>query len=127
MIRYFISKEFFVFLATGGFAALINFGSRFVYNQWMDFSSAVLLAYLTGMITAFILAKLFVFKTSDRPISHSALIFTLVNLVALVQTWGISVGLSSIILPSFAHAIGIMVPVFTSYLGHKFWTFKAAA
>ena len=133
MIKQFISKQFLVFLFTGGTAAAINFGSRIVYSQWLDFSSAVLLAYLTGMITAFILAKIFVFKESKQPVSHSIFFFILVNLVAVLQTWAISLGLAHHLLPSMkitlfteeiAHAVGIAVPVFTSYIGHKHLSFR---
>lgn len=85
------------------------------------------------MITAFILAKCFVFKESRQKIHRSALFFTLVNIAAVIQTWVISMLLAYYILPSFglssfvnemAHAIGIAVPVFTSYIGHKKWSFQ---
>ena len=51
MINEFASRQFVAFLLTGGTAALINFISRIIYNQWLGFSSAVILAYLTGMVT----------------------------------------------------------------------------
>lgn len=133
MIKILLSKPFFVFLLTGGCAAAVNFGSRIVYNQWTDFSSAVVLAYLTGMVTAFILARSFVFKQSTQSLKRSILFFCLVNLVAVAQTWGISVGLAYL-LPRWgvtefaheiAHAVGIIVPVFTSYWGHKHFSFGA--
>lgn len=133
MIKLFMTRQFLVFLLTGGTAAVINFCSRIVYNLWMDFSSAVILAYITGMITAFILAKLFVFKESQQSVHHSAVFFVLVNLVAILQTWAISMGLAYYLLPSLgvtlfvqeiAHAVGVAVPVFTSYLGHKHWSFR---
>lgn len=133
MIHEFLSKQFIVFLVTGGTAALVNFASRFVYDQWVSFSTAVILAYITGMITAFVLAKVFVFKDSQQSIHHSALFFCLVNLVAVMQTWLISMGLAYYLLPymgvsifveEIAHAVGIVVPVFTSYLGHKRWSFR---
>jgi putative flippase GtrA len=56
-----------------------------------------------------------------------------VNVVAAAQTWGISMGLDYYIFPEFgvthfapeiAHAAGVLFPVFTSYLGHKRWSFK---
>ena len=133
MIRQFLSRQFLVFLLTGGIAAAVNFGSRIVYNQWMDFSPAVMAAYLTGMVTAFILAKLFVFKTSAQSVQRSIVFFILVNLVAVAQTWAISMGLKYYGLPilgvtafgpEIAHAVGVAVPVFTSYVGHKRWSFK---
>lgn len=133
MKQQFLSRQFLVFLLTGGAAAAINFGSRIFYNQWMSFSSAVILAYITGMVTAFILAKLFVFKNSQQSFHRSAVFFILVNLVAVLQTWAISMGLTYYLLPSLgvtlfvreiAHAIGVVVPVFTSYIGHKRWSFQ---
>lgn len=137
MIRHFVSnfasRQFVVFLVTGGTAAAVNFGSRILYNRSMPFSGAVILAYLTGMVTAFVLAKLFVFKDSAQSMGRSALFFTLVNLVAVAQTWAISMALAYYVLPAMdvtswckeiAHAVGVVVPVFTSYLGHKRWSFR---
>ncbi|MCF5507465.1 GtrA family protein [Pseudomonas sp. PA-3-11C] len=133
MIQQFISRQFLVFLLTGGTAAAVNFGSRVLYSLWLDFSSAIILAYLTGMITAFVLAKLFVFKDSEQSLHRSVMFFTLVNVVAALQTWGISMGLAYYVLPALgvnsfvheiAHAIGVAVPVFTSYIGHKRWSFR---
>ncbi|CAA9890805.1 conserved membrane hypothetical protein [Candidatus Methylobacter favarea] len=133
MIRQFISRQFLFFLLTGGTAAAVNFGSRIMYSQWLNFSTSVLLAFITGMITAFVLAKLFVFKASQQSIRRSAAFFILVNLVAVLQTWIISMGLAYYLLPSLevklfvpeiAHAVGVVVPVFTSYIGHKRWSFR---
>lgn len=104
-----------------------------MYNQWLDFSSAVILAYITGMVTAFVLAKLFVFKKSKQSIRRSAAFFVLVNLVAILQTWAVSMGLAYYLLPymgvkffvkEIAHAVGVAIPVFTSYIGHKRWSFR---
>lgn len=128
-----MSRQFLTFLFTGGTAAAVNFGSRIVYSQWFGFSTAVILAYITGMITAFVLAKLFVFKDSEQSVQRSAVIFVLVNIVAALQTWLISMGLAFYVLPALgvqtfvdeiAHAVGVAVPVFTSYLGHKRWSFR---
>ena len=133
MVKHFFSNQFLVFLITGGIAALINFGSRIFYNFFVDFSLAIILAYLTGMVVAFVLAKKFVFTQSRQKLRHSIIFFSLVNSVALVQTWLISMGLAYYFLPyikvtsyvpEISHAIGIMVPVFTSYLGHKFLSFR---
>jgi putative flippase GtrA len=111
---------------------LVNFGSRILYNQWVDFSSAVVLAYLTGMVTAFILARSFVFTQSSQSVQRSAIFFVMVNGVAVLQTWAISMALYYLLpmagvtrwVPEIAHAVGVVVPVFTSYLGHKRFSFK---
>lgn len=122
------------FIATGGIAAVVNFGSRFAFDVFVSYSVAIVLAYLCGMVTAFVLAKAFVFTSSTRTTTHSAIWFTVINVIAVAQTWLVSMGLARIVFPGMgfefhpeavAHAIGIMVPVFTSFLGHKHLSFRA--
>lgn len=129
----FLSKNFLVFLIAGGFAAAVNWGSRIVYNLWMPYSSAIVVAYLTGMVTAFILTKIFVFTKSTQSTGRSVFFFCLVNVVAVLQTWLVSIGLAYYVFPrigmtwhtrDLAHLVGVIVPVFTSYVGHKRWSFK---
>lgn len=133
MIQQFLSRQFILFLVTGGMAAMVNFGSRMVYNEWVSFPKAIVLAYLTGMVTAFVLAKCLVFKQSEQSVGRSAFLFAAVNVVAVLQTWLISMGLVMYALPALgvklwvheiAHAVGVVVPVFTSYLGHKHVSFR---
>jgi putative flippase GtrA len=129
-----MSSQFFKFLVAGGVAAAVNFGSRILFNLWMPFSYAIVLAYIVGMITAFVLTKLFVFTDSVHSTQRSAVYFVLVNLVAVAQTWLVSVLLAYYVLPwvwkgdhdkEIAHFFGVLVPVFTSYVGHKKFTFRA--
>lgn len=133
MIQIFQSRQFLLFLLTGGCAAIVNFCSRIVYSLWLDYSSSIVLAYLSGMVTAFVLARMFVFQRGRQPIHHSALFFVLVNLLAVLQTWLVSFGLAYYFLPwmgvegfreEIAHAAGVVVPVFTSYFGHKYLSFR---
>ncbi len=133
MMQAFRSRQFLLFLLTGGVAAAANFGSRIVFSLWLSYSSAIVLAYLVGMITAFVLARLFVFSGSQQPIHHSAVFFVLVNVFAVAQTWLVSLGLVIYLLPwlgvehfiqEIAHAVGVVVPVFSSYIGHKRFSFR---
>jgi putative flippase GtrA len=87
------------------------------------------------MVTAFVLARYFVFTESNQSMQRSALWFVVVNIVAVIQTWVISMLLAFYVLPrmgltqfiaEIAHAVGVVVPVFTSYLGHKRFSFKQA-
>ena len=132
-MKVFLNKQFTMFVVTGGIAAAANFGSRILFNRWVDFSSAVILAYVTGMVVAFMLAKAFVFRESTQSTNKSILFFIVVNVFAVLQTWLISMGLAVYILPAMgvnaftheiAHAVGIVAPVFTSYLGHKHFSFR---
>ncbi len=133
MMKQFLSKEFLIFLVTGGSAALINFSSRFFYSEYMDFGTAVIAAYVTGMVYAFFIFRLLIFKGSKQGLKREIGYFCLINALALIQTWCISVGLSVFWLnewlgvsmgESLAHFAGLCVPAFTSYLGHKHLTFK---
>jgi putative flippase GtrA len=134
-MRIFLSRQFGAFLISGGIAAAVNFFSRILYDRWLGYSGAIFLAYLTGMVTAYVLAHFFVFRGGGHPLGRSVLLFTLVNVVAVLQTWAVSLLLARQVLPAMgvhaytpeiAHAVGVMVPVFTSYLGHKYLTFRAA-
>ena len=129
-----MSRQFVAFLVTGGIAALVNFGSRILLDQWMSYSAAIVLAYLCGMTTAFLLARAFVFTESQRSTTQSALWFAAVNVFAVFQTWAISLLLARYVLPwagvtshteTIAHAVGIMVPVVSSYYGHKHLSFRS--
>lgn len=126
------------FLLAGGLAALVNFGSRFIYNIFVDFSTAVVLAFFTGLGTAFLLNKKYVFLSSRNSIAQEMGWFMVINLLALAQTWGLSVYLASLLpnyMPDYgshgraladalAHGLGVLLPVFTSYIGHKYLTFR---
>jgi len=128
-------REFILFLITGGVAALINIVSRIGFSAVVSFELAVLLAYGVGMVTAYVLARKFVFVSSRNSIGRSFAAFALVNLFAVLQTWVVSVGLRNWLLPLLgivvfrdllAHAIGVAVPVVSSYFGHKHISFKVS-
>lgn len=132
MVKHFSSRQFIYFLAVGGLAAIINFLSRIFISQYLSFSVSVILAYALGMIAAYLLSRYYVFPGGNHSIKRSAVYFVLVNLVAIFQTWAISISLLLYIFPAFgiksnpdmfAHAIGVVFPVFTSYLGHKKFSF----
>ncbi|MEM3846299.1 MAG: GtrA family protein [Candidatus Parvarchaeota archaeon] len=126
-------KQFYKFIIAGSIAALSNFCSRFFYSTFVSFGLAVIFAYITGMIVAFILFKLFVFKDSKQTMNKSILYFVLVNIVALIQVYIISVGLADYLFPyikfhfypeAVAHAIGIFFPTLVSFIGHKNFSFR---
>ena len=127
-----VHREFASFLITGGIAALVNLGTRIVFNFVMPFEIAIVVAYLCGMTTAYVLARQFVFERSGRAMHDEYVRFALVNLVAVIQVWIVSVGLADIVFPKLsftwhpytvAHFFGVSVPVFTSYIGHKHFSF----
>ena len=94
-----MNAEFVRFALAGGVAAAVNILSRWLLSLFMRFEIAVVIAYLIGMATAFVLTRQFVFKRSDRHVRIEAMRFALVNLAALAQVWVISVGLAEWVLP----------------------------
>lgn len=125
-------ERFIVFLATSGLAALVNLASRYLLNTQVSFEIAVAIAYLIAMTVAFILARTFVFEASGRSLKGEYLTFGVVNAVAFVQVWLVSVGLESFLFPAMdftwhadtiAHFIGVASPAITSFYGHKHLSF----
>lgn len=130
--RTLLASRFARFLITGGIAASVNVVSRYFLSMTMDYRWAVIVAYLCGMTTAWVLSRLFVFEETGRGRAAEYARFGLVNMVAAAQVWVVSVGLAEYAFPKLgfgwhpeevAHVIGVIVPVFTSYLGHKHFSF----
>ena len=128
-----ISRRFARFLIAGGVAALANFGSRIGLSHWMAYVPSIIIAYVIGMVTAFVLNRLFVFSTTTNTLRSQVWWFTMVNLAAVLQTLVISVALSDYVFPvvgllrhreTIAHGFGVVAPTITSYIGHKHLSFR---
>jgi putative flippase GtrA len=125
--------QFVLFLLSGGIAAAANWGSRFLFSMWMPFEPAVVLAFLVGLATGFILMRAFVFAGAGRPVLPQAGRYVLVNMAALVQTLVVSIVLARWALPAIGvhehaeaigHLVGVLFPVVTSYFAHRMYTFR---
>ncbi len=128
-----LSPQFIRFLFAGGIAAAANYGSRFVFGHWLSYGVSIVLAYLVGMTVAFVLMRQHVFTTAKGPVMPQIAKFALVNVLAVLQTLLISLLLARWVLPALgvtlhaeaiAHLVGVLVPVVTSYFGHRMLTFK---
>lgn len=128
-----MNSEFLRFVAVGGLAAVANIGSRMLFGLWLGYLPSIVLAFLVGLSTAFLLNRSWVFANSGKHWANEATWFTAVNLFGLVQTVCISLVLARYLLPALgqqvavdttAHAIGVVVPIATSYLGHKYLSFR---
>ncbi len=135
------TRRFVAFLLTGGLAALVNIVSRIGFDDLLhnaglgpitSYEIAVVLAYLVGMMTAFSLARAFVFAGAGRKLHVEFGRFALVNMAALTQVWLVSVLLDRLLFPriglhwnaeTIAHVIGVLSPVLISYHGHKRFSF----
>lgn len=128
-----LGRQFGRFLAVGATAALVNIASRAALSQALPFDAAILLAYLLGMATAFLLNRRYVFDARRGRVAPQLLRFTLVNMLALAQVWLVTQAMLLWVLPALgwgwnaplvAHATGVASPVFTSFLAHRFWSFR---
>ena len=125
--------QFIKFLLCGGLAASLNWASRFLFSLWMPFEYAVVAAFFVGLSSGYILMRLYVFETKQASAVLQVSKYVAVNMLALVQTLLISVLLLHWVLPGMgiidyadatAHLVGVLVPVVTSYFGHKLITFR---
>lgn len=128
-----MKRRFARFVLVGGIAAAVNLAARFLISLRVEYEWAVALAYPFGLVTAFTLNRLFVFDPSGRSPSWEIGWFLLINLVALLQIWLVSVGLVRLLFPAVgysfyplevAHLIGVATPIITSYFGHRYVTFR---
>lgn len=128
-------RRFLLFVLIGGLASGVNFVARILWNLVTSFEVAVLLAFPVALTTAFLLNRLFVFPAGAGSWNGQFWRFFLVNLAVLVQVFVISVLLERLIFPSLgllwhadeiAHAIGLITPIFTSYVAHSRYSFAPA-
>lgn len=126
--------QFARFLACGGFAAAVNWLSRFSWSLFLPFGAAVIAAYATGMAVAFILFRKFVFEATDGRWSAQVHKFVIVNLFGMAATWALAMLLVTWWLPAIGmtmhveaigHGAAVVAPVATSWFGHRLLTFRS--
>lgn len=123
--------EFLRFLVLGGVAALTNLVARYFLNFLMPFEAAVILAYMAGMLVAFLLFQKTMFAAGGfKPRSVPRFIW--VNILGAGLAWGVSTVMARQILPAIgwewrpfevAHFAGVATPAISSYFLHKYYTF----
>jgi putative flippase GtrA len=127
------TKRFVSFLVTGGIAAGVNIAACWVFDFAVSYEVAIGLAYLVGMATAFVLARMFVFDPTGGRAHWQFMRFAIVNAVAFAQVWIVSVALDHWLFPiigftfqpeTVAHVIGVLSPVASSYILHKRFSFR---
>lgn len=73
-----------MFVTTGGLAAVVIIGLRIWLSASCAMSGPVALAYVMGMILAFLLAYRFVFQANGLPFGRSFGRFATVNLLSCI-------------------------------------------
>lgn len=125
-------RRFARFIVTGSIAALVNLGSRWLLSHAMPYEAAVALAYLVGMTTAFLLARMFVFNVSGDNWFLEYGRFAAVNAFSFALVLGVSAGILRLVLPridwtwhaeEISHLVGVTTPIVLSYYAHKHYSF----
>jgi energy-coupling factor transport system substrate-specific component len=135
VVALYASAQFGRFLLVGGAAVLIHWLSRFLFNWFVPFGWAIVLAYCVGLAVGYVLNKIYVFPYSDRPVNVEIFLFIVVNLAAFPLVWVVAYVLGEWVLPRWfgrevalavGHGLAIGFPVFLNFALHKFITFRGA-
>jgi putative flippase GtrA len=130
----FYDRHFAKFLFACAIAAGVNFGSRMLLGLVMGYVSSIIIAYILGIITAYMLCRATVFKSTKNSMRQEIFYFILVNVFAIIQTVVVSLALNDYVFKymihdvflrkEISHFIGICFPAFTSFVGHKYLSFR---
>ena len=124
--------QFLKFLVAAGLSVPVNLGSRVLLSRIMPYEAAIVVSHLCGMLTAFLLTRSFVFERSGRRMSNELARFTIVNVISLIVTWVVAVGLLRLVFPRVgfdthpglvAHIAGLALASLTSFYGHRRYSF----
>ncbi len=133
LLGEFMSQQFLKFFFSALAAAAVNFIARILLDPYIGYQNAIVIAYVIGTVVAFFLYQREVFGQGLRPLWQEIGLFVFVTLAAIAQTLIVSVLLADHLFPAvgwvwygkeIAHVIGMGVPMFSSFLGHKYLTFS---
>jgi putative flippase GtrA len=125
-------KQFIKFVFVSGCSAIFNLIFRYIFNFWVNYSFSIFFAYIISTTIAFIFDKIFVFNKAKQHIRKQIFFFILVNLCGLALTLIISnlfvflfekIGFYYF-MHEIAHFMGLGSTSFTSYFGHKYFSFR---
>src|SRR5262245_37211355 len=92
--------QFVAFVATGSLAAITNLVARYLLNFVMPFEAAVVLAYMAGMVMAFLLFQRVIFGNPGTPLRRRIVRFCQVNALGLALAWTVSMLMARMVLPA---------------------------
>ena len=135
VVVFYATSQFIRFLAVGGTALVVHWLSRFVFNWFVDYGWAIVLAYGLSMSVAYALNRIYVFPRSRRSYRFEVTAFFLVNIAAFPFVWVIAYVLGEWVLVRYlpaepsravAHGFAVTTPVFVNFALHKLVTFRGA-
>ncbi len=129
MYRFFKENNFQIlrFVVAGTFSTVINFlVYRSIFLIFNNITFASLLGYLTGLLSSFLFATIWVFnKKSQFKILKSLSIFILIYILGGIEMSLIIIFLNALMNDyKIAWFFGAMVGSLNNYLGSKYFLFK---
>lgn len=124
--------QFARFVVAAGMSVPVNLGTRILFSRHLPYEVAIVLSHACGMVTAYVLTRLFVFERSGRSTASELGRFALVNVVSAAQTWLVAVGLVRVVFPAvgftahpefIAHLLGLGLASVTSFYWHRRYSF----
>ena len=124
--------QFVRFVVAAGLSVPVNLGTRILFSRHMPYEAAIVLSHGCGMVTAYVLTRLFVFERSGRSTGSELGRFALVNGVSASQTWLVAVGLVRLVFPAIgfgvqpelvAHVVALGLASVTSFYAHRLYSF----
>lgn len=129
-------RRFVRFVLAAGASVPVNLAARALFSNWVPFEVAVVLSHIVGMLTAYVLTRVFVFERSGRSARSELSRFAVVNVVSVAVTWLVSVALVRIAFPAWGfdyhpelvgHLCGLAVASGSSFIGHSRYSFGKSA
>jgi len=132
LLLYF-SAQFLRFIFCGGISAFVNWSSRLILDEVFLLNSnlSFIIAYFTGLFTAFFLYRRFVFPHSDLSPKLQGIRFLIINFGFFPVAISIFNILNAQLLSlgfkyseSLAHIFVIALPAIITFLFYKFFAFR---
>lgn len=127
-------REFIRFVVTGVVATVGNLGTVWLVRDTLPFQAAVLVGIGVGFCISFIVGKLFAFRSRSWGRARGELArFLAVYATGVAVNWTVSMLLGLYVLPGvlgrdaaemLAAFVGAGTMTFTSYFGHRFFTYR---
>jgi putative flippase GtrA len=134
--RDFVSRQFVVFLISGGICAAVNFFGRFLFRPFTSYVVSVVLGFVLGTILSFILNRMITFRATDQRAAPQVVKFLVMTLGCLVLAAAIVRALSGLYfmlhvafitpkqMESLAHLIAIAICTVYNFLAMKYFSFR---
>lgn len=124
----FFTSEFISYVGVGAFATIVDWTFVYIFTDFFGlwYVLSVVIGYIGGSLTNYLLNKKYTFKNTSMKIGHQFLIFHLITGMGFFLNLEIVVFLVEYlnVWYMFAKMISTSILLLWNFLGHKYITFK---